>query len=703
MLDTDSYVLRISRKTIDKLGVKLYDRVALVISELVSNSYDADATKVTVNAPTGEFLATRREGKPADRGYEIRVSDNGLGMTPDQLSRYYLVVGADRRTDERTGVSPGGRSVMGRKGVGKLAPFGICRTIEIISAGTSADANPPDPSKPYQVSHVILNYEKITKDFEYDYEPDKGSLDRTYTTERGTTVILRDFLTRKVPSVEDLSEEIAQRFGMLLGTSEFSVEIADNRIGAASVDVTPLSIPQMPQTRITFSGDLPSLARGDQGAYSVQFDSGSTSTLTPGFSYEGRFYPVVGWVGYSRDPVKREIEAGIRIYCRKKFAAQTTGFDIPSGFTGEFQVKSYLIGEIHCDWLDEDEDLIHTDRQNIQWSSDIGTEFKLWGQSVVREIGRAARRPAAESTLELFSKTVDLDGELARRFPTKDQASIRKRAKNVAETLARKMSPGDASDHAAAMEVINLASAFAPHMELSEELTRAAADNEQVTLGTVAHILSRAKMAEAMTLGTIAEKRLQFIEHFKTLVRAATTQEADLQDLIEEAPWLIRPEWTPISENKSLSGVRDALERYLTKKMGVPVTLSTISNPMKRPDFVMIGAPGQLQIVEIKKPNHRFDKADFDRFYNYVESFDQFFGNSANAQVLAGIAGYRITVVADELKLSRPNLDALSSLESKGKYDNVSWDTLIERAKKVHEDFIRALSSAGMQLGQLAR
>ena len=37
------YTMRISRLTVDKLGVKLYDRVSAVLAELIANSYDADA------------------------------------------------------------------------------------------------------------------------------------------------------------------------------------------------------------------------------------------------------------------------------------------------------------------------------------------------------------------------------------------------------------------------------------------------------------------------------------------------------------------------------------------------------------------------------------------------------------------------------------------------------------------------------------
>jgi len=92
------YTMTISRLTIDKLGVKLYDKVSAVIAELISNSYDADATQVNIKAPMGEFLATKRNNQLQDKGYKIEVWDDGIGMTPDQVNSFYLRVGADRRT-----------------------------------------------------------------------------------------------------------------------------------------------------------------------------------------------------------------------------------------------------------------------------------------------------------------------------------------------------------------------------------------------------------------------------------------------------------------------------------------------------------------------------------------------------------------------------------------------------------------------------
>ncbi len=93
------YRMKISRLTVDKLGVKLYDRVSAVIAELVSNSYDADATKVVITAPMGEYLAARVGDEIKDRGYEIVVADNGGGMTPERDQRLLPSRG---RSAERT-------------------------------------------------------------------------------------------------------------------------------------------------------------------------------------------------------------------------------------------------------------------------------------------------------------------------------------------------------------------------------------------------------------------------------------------------------------------------------------------------------------------------------------------------------------------------------------------------------------------------
>lgn len=52
------YRMTVSRMTVDKLGVKLYDKVSAVIAELVANGYDADAERIIIEAPMDTMLAS---------------------------------------------------------------------------------------------------------------------------------------------------------------------------------------------------------------------------------------------------------------------------------------------------------------------------------------------------------------------------------------------------------------------------------------------------------------------------------------------------------------------------------------------------------------------------------------------------------------------------------------------------------------------
>ena len=108
-----------------------------------------------------EFLATKTGEEIFDKGFNIEVKDNGIGMTPDEVNAFYLVVGAERRSDPKRGELSQNfkRKVMGRKGVGKLAPFGICEKIEIISAGgkqTTGTDEDGNRRRGYLTAHLIL-------------------------------------------------------------------------------------------------------------------------------------------------------------------------------------------------------------------------------------------------------------------------------------------------------------------------------------------------------------------------------------------------------------------------------------------------------------------------------------------------------------------------------------------------------------------
>lgn len=111
--------------------------------------------------------------------------------------------------------------MMGRKGIGKLAPFGICKRIEILSAGgVKTDDG-------YPVSHFIMPYDRILADEDTPVSMEVGDQDGTHRAESGTTVRLIDFLPKRVPNRETFHRQMARRFGLSQDT--FRVSVTDTR------------------------------------------------------------------------------------------------------------------------------------------------------------------------------------------------------------------------------------------------------------------------------------------------------------------------------------------------------------------------------------------------------------------------------------------------------------------------------------------
>lgn len=688
---TNEYAMRISRLTVDKLGVKLYDRVSAVIAELISNAYDADATEVIVRAPMGQYLATRAGGSVSDKGFEIRVIDDGAGMTPGKdggMQQFFLVVGAERRNDQRRGaVSPKyGRKVMGRKGVGKLAPFGICKVIEVISSGgeriEKEETGTIDSG--FLTSHVVMNYDDIMSeddDRNEQYRPETGKLDDTLRERTGTEIIMKEFNFRRVPAIENLSRQIAQRFG--IGSGNWKIILQDNVETSRDDDsrtVGPFDVETMPNTRISFQCD------GGTGRV-VGPDGNEVFDLKPGFGYGGQFYPITGWVAYAKNPYKDELMAGIRIYCRGKIAAQTSVFGRRAGFTGEHNVRSYLVGELHADWLDEDDDLIQTDRRDILWSDELGAAFEQWGQRIVQRIGTLSRDPMRKAALEVFFEIGQVEKRVLDAYPSTNEEPIRKRAVEVARTFGRTVSRSNAEDREVVGDLVDLSITLAPHITL-DGMMKAAAEQTETPLAALSAILRTARIAELSSFGRIARDRLKVIDRLETLKDDTGTMEDSLQNLIEDAPWLINPEWAPVVANQALATLRREFEKYYSRQTGVTIALSDFENPKKRPDFVLSSQEGIAQIIEIKKPGHRLKNNEMDRIVSYHENVGSFLHEEGNQEIRKFFKDFHITLICDEISLTGSQRAAYEGYQASGKLTRVNWSSFLSKTQTVHQDFL---------------
>ena len=687
------YKMTISRLTIDKLGVKLYDKVSAVIAELVANSYDADATEVTITAPMGEYLATKQGGELKDYGNEIEVRDNGCGIHPDDVNDFYLKVGAERRNDERRGsVSPMyGRKVMGSKGIGKLAPFGICQRIEIITAGGDLAEEIDDkgqPVKGYRTAHFVLDSKDILTETDIDYEPEIGPMDGKLIEKTGTIVKLSSFIRRKVPSLIDLERQMSHRFG--IQSPDWRIVLIDALKTPSDPDYSRLvgsfNVDIMDNTRIRFvaEGEAP------EDHKVLGPDGEPLPTLLAGFFDEdhSNFYPIIGWVAYSAVPYKDDLMAGVRIYCRGKIAAQTSVFERKAGFSGEHNVRSYLVGELYADWLDETEDLIHTDRRDILWSHEIGQAFQSWGQRVVVTIGKLSRDPMRRKVWDLFKEKGQVEEKINEAFPLEEHKDIKKNAWELMELLGKKIRREEIEEEPGTVKtLVDLGLMFAPHVTLNRTLQKAA-EQDVSPLSLVATILRTARIAELASFGRIAQDRINVISKLYTLKDDPATQERDLQKLVHEAPWLIDPQWSPLTSNQPFSTLKEEFQKYYKRVTKQEIILNDFSDPTKRPDFVLSNHGPTLQIIEIKRPGHSLTNAEMGRIQNYVDVMGAFLGEPAHADFRKHFNDYHVTLVCDGLSLTGVHKGAFDNLDRDEKLTWINWSTFMMRTRTAHQAFL---------------
>lgn len=161
------FVMRFDPRTINHLGVRMYATLPPAIAEIVANAYDADASLVTVTL-------REEDGKPA----EITVIDNGEGLTLNEINDKFLVIGRNRRANDGDEASPSyGRKRIGKKGLGKLALFGLAKTITIT---TRRDG---------KRNAFVLDWDDLNN-AEGVYKPTATEVDQATSEPNGTTISL---------------------------------------------------------------------------------------------------------------------------------------------------------------------------------------------------------------------------------------------------------------------------------------------------------------------------------------------------------------------------------------------------------------------------------------------------------------------------------------------------------------------------------
>ena len=112
---------------IQRLGYELVGRAETAVSELIKNSYDADATIVDV-----DFIDSYQSGGT------LTISDNGIGMTENQLINGFMRISSTDKIHNPTS-EIFKRTKAGRKGIGRFATQRLGEQLIIITQTKTAE------------------------------------------------------------------------------------------------------------------------------------------------------------------------------------------------------------------------------------------------------------------------------------------------------------------------------------------------------------------------------------------------------------------------------------------------------------------------------------------------------------------------------------------------------------------------------------
>ena len=170
--DEDAY-FDVDSRLLFQLGEKLVANRAVALAELVKNSYDADATKVTVRMHNIKSL-----------GGTIIIEDNGLGMTLQGFKKSWMRIATGDK--ENNPISKKyRRQKSGEKGIGRFACRRLAKKLMLTSVADTEDEKIE--------LKAFFNWDEFTPGSDVDKIPVKYSTKKVEDDEpTGTILILQN-------------------------------------------------------------------------------------------------------------------------------------------------------------------------------------------------------------------------------------------------------------------------------------------------------------------------------------------------------------------------------------------------------------------------------------------------------------------------------------------------------------------------------
>jgi hypothetical protein len=618
-MSTDHLTFEVAPHIVQDLGLNLYTSLPRVLVEFIANAHDADSPTATVDLDIDqiiearrrlkeEYLASRRgdgaSGVPSTSSalaleamtlpdeVTIVIEDRGHGMSREDLQNKFLRVGRRRREEEGI-LSPGGRVLMGRKGLGKLAGFGVAHRIEVLSR-KHGDSH---------ATEIVLEYERLVEKQRANdvLIPVRTIANGGGLEPHGTRVTLSRLVydpAKSQPST--IVRAIGEHF-WLTGT-DFSIQVAGEEIAPS------------PRT-FAYAYPQPDLPHSDFVPHSCRSEDDRELEFTYRIRFTGE---------------KQHLPAtqrGVRLYSHGRLAAAPDLLDVKTGIHG-FRNTHYLDAIVHADSVDDQrEDYIATDRHTLRWESPFLEPLRNFLTAQMEEACNAYQKVRDENAEdEVKSDTFTRKLIAGAKLPKHRERLAYRVARSYASVCE------DGIEGPEYQERLTIFVDGVSQGDILKTLRRIAAEDNpdlqslvaEVTELTARELGDFMKYVEGRMSGIAALQKLCAGVDFK-----AKKNEDELHALLRDNPWLIDVTFTQfLTSNEAEQTLQGRLAKELKIGAHTPDGYDS-STPdetgaggkNKRPDLVFLlsnNSLNRLVIVELKAPNTPLYGEHLRQLQNYM-------------------------------------------------------------------------------------
>ena len=571
MINKHKFKLEVDLNVINHLGVGLYSSTPAALTELVANAWDADASEVHIKIDKTD--------------HSIVIEDDGHGMSAIAIKNKFLNVGYSRRRQSVNGnkSDSGSRRVMGRKGIGKLSMFALADLIDVTSQ-----------AKGDEIVGFVVNVPELKKSLENDHK--SLELDefvgKPFPKGSGTRIVLREILTGLKTTESYLRVKLARRFSVLGDLHKFKVYLNGTEITKSdrgfyqhvqflwAFDNAALAATQKLAT------NLASIPTSDSpGAPKEACAKKLDSMVTCGTES----FPVTGYVASVLRPQNlgsKEDSANIfSVFANGRVFAE----NILSEANSAKYYQNYLVGEIHADFLDDDDiDRATASREAVKRDDPRYQALLGFVRTTLEGIGDQWDDWRTELGLDPGDKGNAGVNEWLETLTDKRDISV---AKRLMTSIKNATIHSDDIKNDAAKKILYRGAIIGfEKLKLRKQLDRLIGVTD-VLSAEFASIFSSLNDVEEAAYSEITKQRLEIIKKFKDIANDPSALEKVAQKYLFEHLWLLDPSWDRVTG-------RGEMEQTLTEFIKKRDPDSTGA----RLDITYRASSGRHIVVELKKP-----------------------------------------------------------------------------------------------------